>query len=64
MDMQLNQDFIRSLVARKYPYIDLGIAIYHLKVAAEHLGKKAEMVFDKIQNVIKGYEYIASLKIN
>jgi len=54
---------IRSLVAKKYPYIDLGIATYHLNVAAQHFGKEAEITFDQEAKVIKGREYIASLKI-
>lgn len=45
--------------------IDMGIAIYHLKVAAEHFGKKTEIVFDKTakMDTLKGHEYIASLKM-
>jgi nitroreductase len=50
---------------KKYIPIDMGIAICHLQIAAEHFGKKAEIVFDKTAgaNVHKGRKYIASLKI-
>ena len=50
---------------KKYIPIDVGIAICHLQIAAEHFGKKTEIVFDKTagENVPKGRRYIASLKI-
>jgi nitroreductase len=56
--------FIKGLMIKKYIPIDMGIAICHLKVALEHSGKKAEIVFDKTAktNAPKGHEYIASLK--
>ncbi len=43
----------------------MGVAIYHLKVAAEHFGKNMEILFDKPlkENVPEGYEYTASLKV-
>lgn len=57
--------FIRGLLVKKYIPIDVGIAIYHLKLAAEHFGKKAEIVFDKpAEENPKGYEYLASLRLN
>lgn len=50
---------------KKYIPIDVGIAICHLQIAAEHFGKKAEITFDKTakRGIPKGQEYIASLKI-
>lgn len=50
---------------KKYNTISMGIALYHLKVAAEHFGKGAEILSDKgaEKNAPEGYEYIASLKI-
>lgn len=50
---------------KKYNTISMGIALYHLKVAAEHFGKKAEILSDKgaKKNAPDGYEYIISLKI-
>ncbi len=61
----VNSGFLRSLVAKKYPPIDLGIALCHLKIAAEHFGKEAEIVFDEEAriNASRGYNYIASLKM-
>lgn len=56
--------FIRGLLSGKFIPIDVGIAFYHLKLAAEYLGKKTEIVFDKTvpDNSSKGYEYVASLR--
>ncbi|MGF7117705.1 nitroreductase family protein [Methanobacterium oryzae] len=50
---------------KKYNTISMGISLYHLKVAAEHFGKKMEILFDKTaeKNAHEGYEYIVSLKI-
>lgn len=58
--------FIKGFMTKKYIPIDIGIALYHLKLAAEHFGKKTEIVFDKTapDNSSKGYKYIASLKQN
>jgi hypothetical protein len=50
-------------MVKKYIPIDVGIAICHLQIAAEHFGKKTEIVFDKTMKTLKGHEYIASLKI-
>ena len=56
---------IKGLIVKKYIPIDVGIAICHLQIAAEHLGKRAEIVFDKTakMNAPRGREYIASLKM-
>lgn len=61
----LNSGFLRSLMAKKYPPIDVGIALCHLKIAAEHFGKNVEIVFDEKakMNSSKGSNYIASLKM-
>jgi nitroreductase len=56
-------NFLKALVVKKYIPIDMGIVIYHLKVAAEHLGKKPEILFDNNLEK-KGYKYYASLKLN
>ncbi len=50
---------------KKYIPIDVGIAICHLQIAAEHFGKKVEIVSDKTakMNTPKGHEYVASLKM-
>ncbi|MGB9936489.1 MAG: nitroreductase family protein [Methanobacterium sp.] len=62
----LKPGFIRGLVAKKYIPIDVGITLCHLKIAAEHFGKYKGIVFDKSapDNSSKGYEYVASLKLN
>jgi nitroreductase len=62
----LKPNFLRSLVgARKYFPINVGIAICHLQVAAEHFGRKATIIFEekKQKNPPKDHEYIASLQI-
>jgi len=58
--------FIKGFMTKRYIPIDIGIALYHLKLTAEHFGKKAEIVFDKTapDNSRRGYNYIASLKQN
>lgn len=58
--------FIRAVVAKKYPFIDVGIALCHLKIAAEYFGKKTGIVLDKTaeMNFRKGNKYIASLKVS
>ena len=40
-------NFIIGFLAKKYIPLDVGIALCHLKIAAEHFGKKTEIVFDK-----------------
>jgi hypothetical protein len=55
--------FIRGLLLKKYIRLDVGIALYHLKLAAEHFSKETQIRFDKTAPDYsnKGYEYIASL---
>ena len=55
--------FIRGLLLKKYIRLDVGIALYHLKLAAEHYDKETQITFDKTapDYTSKGYEYIASL---
>ncbi len=57
--------FIRGLIAKKYLPIDMGIAICHLQIAAEHFGKKAIITADKKADAKPpgGFKYVASLKI-
>jgi len=52
-------------IIKRYNTISMGIAIYHITVAAEHFDKGAEILSDKgaEKNAPEGYEYIASLKI-
>jgi len=57
---------LKRAISMRFIPIDMGIAIYHLKVAAEHFGKKTEIVFDEKAktNPPSGKEYVASLKID
>lgn len=58
-------NFIKAVMFKKLNKIDMGIAMYHLQISAEHFGKKTEIIFDKEakDNPPKGYYYIASLKV-
>jgi len=64
--LAVKPNFVKALLVKDYYLIDIGIAIYHLKVAAEHLGKKTEILFDEPvkSDAFKGYEYIISLKLD
>ncbi len=56
--------FVRGLLTKKYPPIDVGISLYHLKIAAEHFGKDTEIVFeDPGINKLNKYDYVASLRL-
>jgi hypothetical protein len=61
----LKPSLIRSLVAKKLLYVEVGIAICHLYVAAKHFGKKAKVEFDEKADMEppRNLEYIASLNI-
>lgn len=57
---------LKRLIAGKYPPIDLGIALYHLRVAASHFGYKTSFIEDELAS---GYypenkQYVISLKLN
>lgn len=60
----IKPNFVRGLLGGKFIHIDVGIALYHLKLAIEYFGKKTEFVIDKSasDNSIKGYEYVTSLR--
>ena len=53
-------------IINKYNAISTGIALYHLKVAAEHFGKSVEFLSDKNaeSNAPEEFEYTMSLKIS
>lgn len=55
----------KAAKVKRYSSISVGIALYHLKVAAEHFGKSLEFVSDKTaeNNVPEEYEYTISLRI-
>ncbi|BDZ70550.1 nitroreductase family protein [Methanobacterium petrolearium] len=59
-------NIIRAIIMKKYIPIDMGIALYHLKVGAEHFGKTVEIVFDENakNNTPNGYNYVISLKMD
>lgn len=59
----LKPNFVSGLLTKKFPPIDVGISIYHLKLASEHFGKETEIIFDNPGNNLKGYDYVASLRI-
>jgi nitroreductase len=58
-------NIIRAVILKRYIPIDMGIAIYHLKVAVEHFGKTMKILhdIDADENSPNGYDYVASLKI-
>ncbi len=57
--------FFRSIVGGSYFPVNMGIAICHLQLAAEHLGWKTKIIFekDKDKKWPKDREYVASLEI-
>jgi hypothetical protein len=50
---------------KKYNVISIGIALYHLQVALEHFGKKAEIISDENAKMKapENYDYVVSLKV-
>jgi nitroreductase len=61
----LKPGFIKNLLGGKFNPINVGIAICHLQVAAEHFGRKTAIVFEeeKDRKPPRDSKYIASLKI-
>ena len=57
--------FLRSIAGGSYFPLNVGIAFCHLQLAAEHLGWKTRIVFEKDmdKNPPKDREYIPSLEI-
>jgi len=58
-------NFLKAIVVNKYIPIDMGIALYHLKVAAEKFGNETKIFFDEneMKNSPKRYNYIATLSL-
>jgi nitroreductase len=56
---------LKALFVGKFNQIDMGIALYHLKLAAEHFGKKVEFFKDAVaaQGGPAGYYYVGSVKV-
>ena len=50
---------------KKYNVISMGIALYHLQVALEHFGRKAEITSDENAKMKppENYDYVVSLKV-
>jgi nitroreductase len=61
----VHSGLIKRLIAGKYPPIDIGIALYHLTVAAEHFGYKFSLVEDEEarKHSPENMEYVISLKL-
>jgi hypothetical protein len=57
--------FLRSIVGGSYFSVNVGIALCHLQLAAEHLDWKTKFVFDgsRDMNPPKNREYVATLAI-
>ena len=58
--------FLRNLFGGRFYPINVGIALCHLKIAAEHFGRQTEIVFEeeKDRKPPKNCEYVASLRID
>lgn len=61
----IKANLIKALVYDKMNKIDMGIAICHIDVAAEHFGKNMEFAYEKVaeNNPPKGYYYIGTMKL-
>jgi nitroreductase len=59
-------NILRAIMLKKYILIDMGIALYHLKLAAEHFRMTNQIIFDETgsESSPRGYEYVASLRID
>jgi hypothetical protein len=57
--------FLRNIVGGSYYPVDMGIALCHLQLAAEHSGGKTKFVFDssRDKNPPKKFDYVATLEI-
>ncbi|MGZ4894056.1 MAG: nitroreductase family protein [Halobacteriota archaeon] len=56
---------ITGFLTKKYPPMDAGISLYHLKLSAEHFGKETEIIFDNPEeHNLDDYEYVASLRLS
>ncbi|MCG7840839.1 MAG: hypothetical protein MIO87_02890 [Methanomassiliicoccales archaeon] len=55
----------KSLIGTRMNSINIGIALYHIWLAASHHGKAAEFVKDQAGagNIPKGHQYVISVKI-
>jgi nitroreductase len=58
-------NFLRNALGGSYYPVNMGIALCHLQVAAEHFGGKTEFTFDASsdKNPPKNMDYVATLEI-
>ncbi|SNS40347.1 Nitroreductase [Anaerovirgula multivorans] len=58
-------NIIKALIYERMNKIDMGIAICHLWIAAEHFGKKVDFICDKeiSSNPPSGHYYVTTLKM-
>jgi hypothetical protein len=56
---------LKSIFVGRFNQIDMGIALYHLKLSAEHFGKKVEFLKDEVaaQDGPDGYYYVESVRL-
>jgi nitroreductase len=56
---------LKSLFVGRFNQMDMGIALYHLKLSAEHFKKKVEFFKDEVavQYGPDGYYYVQSVKV-
>ena len=61
----LKPSFLGNLLGGRFFPVNVGIAICHMQIAAEHFGRKATIVFEEEKGVKppKNSEYISTLKI-
>ena len=61
----LKPSFLRSLVGGRYFPVNVGIAICHLRIASEHFGRRATIVFEEKRETKppRDLEYVASLEV-
>ena len=57
-------NFLKGVFVNKYIPIDVGIAIYHLLVSADHFKKTTTTIFNKDETLPKGLKYHATLKLD
>lgn len=64
-DGKINAYYEKSILTGRINQINVGIALCHMAVAAEHFGKKIEFILDSAaqKENIKGYVYVISAKV-
>jgi nitroreductase len=64
-DGNINAYYEKSVFSGRINQINVGIALCHMAVAAEHFGKKTKFIIDSPaqKDRIKGYVYVISAKV-